>query len=341
MCDTATMATLLMTLSNDIETPSFRSISCRQCPVLQDIDGDIAYVLAHSTARSTEETFTDLTNVAQLSQLQQVRNKMFHHAIGAFIECEDPEGFLNDSQFKLKRRRGAKAAATTAMDIVQLFNYVCGIDSNFPPNVLANGGQPPPIVTAVARGGGNDLNDQSVTDGSTSGSLTLSSLSRSPPDTPASLGASQDIPCAQRCNDPDDPQQTGPAELASPIGSPFLEDDDGESTPLVHSSPIDLTSSVEDSLSISYSPCSNVEDLTPGGRARHNGMQCCDHGRAILDLRCTVDKIQYQLNELSKVVNEYTRRGIACNPWAGRALRSRKPTRSCGPRQRDVPISTR
>ena len=323
MCDTATMATLLMTLSNDIETPSFRSISCRQCPVLQDIDGNIAYVLAHSTARSTEETFTDLTNVAQLSQLQQVRNKMFHHAIGAFIECEDPEGFLNDSQFKLKQRRGAKAAATTAMDIVQLFNYVCGIDSNFPPNVLANGGQPPPIVTAVARGGGNDLNDQSVTDGSTSGSLTLSSLSRSPPDTPASPGASQDIPCAQRCNDPDDPQQTGPAELASPIGSPFLEDDDGESTPLVHSSPIDLTSSVEDSLSISYSPSSSVEDLTPGGRARHNGMQCCDHGRAIL------------------VVNEYTRRGIACNPWAGRALRSRKPTGSCGPRQRDVPISTR
>ena len=183
MCDTATMATLLMTLSNDIETPSFRSISCRQCPVLQDIDGDIAYVLAHSTGRSTEETFTDLTNVPQLSQLQQARNKMFHHAIGAFIECEDPEGFLNDSQFKLKQRRGAKAAATTAVDIVQLFNYVCGIDSNFPSNILANGGQPPPILTAVARDGGNDLNYQSVTDGSTSGSLTLSSLSRSPPDT--------------------------------------------------------------------------------------------------------------------------------------------------------------
>ena len=33
---------------------------------------------------------------------------MFHHAIGPFIECEDPEGFQNDSQFRLKQRRGAK-----------------------------------------------------------------------------------------------------------------------------------------------------------------------------------------------------------------------------------------
>ena len=45
----------------------------RHCPVLQDIDGNIACILSHSGGQSLEATIGDLINATSLQELQQTR----------------------------------------------------------------------------------------------------------------------------------------------------------------------------------------------------------------------------------------------------------------------------
>ena len=122
MDDTETITTLLMPISKDLEMSRARSVSCRHCPALQDIDSDIASVLSRSICISLEEIVADLTNVATLAELQEARTVIFTYAIGAVIESDDSQNIC-----RLKRRRGTRAAVTIAMDITRLFNYQAAI----------------------------------------------------------------------------------------------------------------------------------------------------------------------------------------------------------------------
>ena len=64
-------------------------INARRCPLLQDINGDMAYMLSHSTNSSSEETMVELSNVATLTDLQEARSVAFVHAVGYIDECDD------------------------------------------------------------------------------------------------------------------------------------------------------------------------------------------------------------------------------------------------------------
>ena len=64
---------------------------------------------------------------------------MFSYAVGAIIECEDPDTCCG-TEFKLKQHCGVNAVATTAFDIASLYCYLCGISRDFPTNVLSNYG---------------------------------------------------------------------------------------------------------------------------------------------------------------------------------------------------------
>ena len=112
-------------------------INARRCPLLQDINGDMAYILSHSTNSSSEETMVELSNVATLTNLQEARSVAFVHALGYIDECDDTRS-TTATKYKLKQRRGVKAKASLALDIVNLFNFLCGSHKDFPMDVLAS-----------------------------------------------------------------------------------------------------------------------------------------------------------------------------------------------------------
>ena len=96
---------MLSALNYDTMSSLTNSICCRQCPVLQDMDCDVAWVLACCTEWSTEEILTNLMKVALLERLQSVRTFVFEYTIGTIIECEDPERHIDTSQHKPKHRK--------------------------------------------------------------------------------------------------------------------------------------------------------------------------------------------------------------------------------------------
>ena len=290
MGDTETITTLLMPISKDLEMSRARSVSCRHCPALQDIDGDIASVLSRSIGKSLEEIVADLTNVASLAELQEARTVIFTYAIGAVIESDDSQNIC-----RLKQRRGTKAAVTIAMDITRLFNYLCEASCHFPTSVLASH---------------NLLNDRTGM---------MSTVTVPPPahisTPPAALGpdhepatptpSPDDLPCGQRSHTTSSPAVP---DDRSPIGSPFLTDREPSSVqaPSQLLSPImlNMISSDTSVLICDDSPGSNTcgDSQTIGAPAA-----CCDHGRAIIDLRYTVDKMQFQIIELQRQLSNFSR----------------------------------
>ena len=66
-------------------------IKSRHCPVLQDINCDIAYILSHSNDWSAEETISELIHSENVDELcQQIRLKIFSHAMGLLIDGKYP-----------------------------------------------------------------------------------------------------------------------------------------------------------------------------------------------------------------------------------------------------------
>ena len=233
-------------------------------------------------------------NVASLERLQSVRTVVFEYAIGTIIECEDPERHIDTSQYKLKQRRGAKAAATTAMDTVQLFRYICGINVAFPMDVLVKSRLS--TVTTTARANDVEVCPDAICDESPGNSH------GPPPPTPPS-SPSQDIECAQRSFDDDatTPSQDG---VPSIIGSPFLNDDGVEPAPRAHSSPAMRSDcSTADYSIFTCSSTSLNMTQSPAPNCAQSNQHCCDHGRAILDLRCTIDHLHNHIYELEKAVD--------------------------------------
>ena len=273
MGDVETVATLLMPQIKDIEMPHENPISCHVCPALQDINGDsdIAYVLSRSEGRSNEDILSNILNAADLELLREARYELFKSAIGPIIECDPDSDCLSD--LKLKRRRGQRAPATIAMDMIYLFQYLCGI-ADFPIDMFTN----------------NDLLDGLIW-----------TNRRRPIDLPLSPSPSLDLPCGQAGGAACSPAGAIPT-TTSTIGSPFLDDDQTPASrrKAAHElSPIPLNlSACSDSFTINADSTGSSRGTCPISQAIAD--TCCDHGRAILDLRCTVDLIQYQLIELQK-----------------------------------------
>ena len=124
---------------------------------------------------------------------------------------------------------------------------------------------------------------------------------RRPIDPPLSPSPSLDLPYGQAGGTTCSPAGAIPT-TTSTIGSPFLDD---EQTPAscrkaAHElPPIPLNlSACSDSFTISTDSTGSSRGTCPIAQAISDA--CCDHGRALLDLRCTMDLIQYQLIELQK-----------------------------------------
>ena len=116
---------------------SQRQLTPRECPVLQDIDGDIAAVLAHDGLLPTEELVTALTDFIPAGDVKSCRVQLFEVARGLYSEVVSDGGQQQSVPLRLKSRRGAKAQSACARDLVQLFKYICGILSHFPLDTLA------------------------------------------------------------------------------------------------------------------------------------------------------------------------------------------------------------
>ena len=85
---TETITTVLMPLSDTADMADVEIISCRFCPALQDVEGNIASILSRRCGKS---------------DLQGTRCTMFSYAIGAIEEANfDNDITLN---FELKQRQ--------------------------------------------------------------------------------------------------------------------------------------------------------------------------------------------------------------------------------------------
>ena len=292
---TETIATLLMPLSDTADMADVEIISCRFCPALQDVEGNIASILSHSCGKSQEEVMCEHTNTAGLPDLQDTRCTMFSYAIGAIEEANfDNDITLN---FKLKQRRGAKAASSVALDIVHLFNYICGASDKFPASVLVYNGvlnafiapttqpSPPPQTNSGPQAGAEILIPTPV---------------------------SQGVPCAQPGRSTSSPVPSDGPQPPSHIGSPFL--DDAGASPNEASqrslSPISITdlSKLSDSIVISDGSAASASHVDRTEPFRDpTPTCCCDHGRAIIDLRCTLDLMQFQITEMLRQFSDFTR----------------------------------
>ena len=279
-----TMTTLLVAISKDLEMAAPDVVTCQQCPALQDIAGEIASVLSRSSGNSMEEIMNDIINVVSLEELHDARAVMFTHAIGVILENDNLEN-RSPSDFRLKQRRGKKAIANTAMDIVHLFKYLCNGNGEFPTGVLMN----------------NTLPNTPVENAPDSSPIPtpLYDLIALPP-------SSQDLQCGQPDPGVSSPGLTS-ARSPSPIGSPFLADEEPMvSRPSVRqSSPRQPINQSFSDNSVVISEVSMISDTDGTPLTRCPPAVCCDHSRAILDLRCTVDTMQHQMIELQRQIDAY------------------------------------
>ena len=235
----------------------------------------------------------DLINIVSLEELQDARAVMFTHAIGVLFENDNLEN-RSPSDFRHKQRRGKKAIANTVMDIVHLFKYLCNGNGEFPTGVLVN----------------NTLPNTPVENAPDSSPIPtpLYDLIALPP-------SSQDLQCGQ----PDPGVSSAgltSARSSSHIGSPFLADEEPMvSRPSVRqSSPRQPINQSFSDKSVVISEDSMISDTDGTPLTRCPPAVCCDHSRAILDLRCTVDTMQHQMIELQRQLDAYGKDKFAGTP---------------------------
>ena len=137
------IGTMLLRSKNSVNPTDRAGLTARNCPVLQDINWDIAEVLKYKWNLPTEEVALTLVDRIEQDCLRECRDHMFHIARGQYLETladihtdvqEEPPIVL-----KLKQRRGAAAAPACARDLIQLFHFICGITSDFPADLLSSG----------------------------------------------------------------------------------------------------------------------------------------------------------------------------------------------------------
>ena len=350
MSTTDALAQLWAEVLMDITMTTNRvpKIKSRHCPVLQDINCDIAYILSHSSGWSAEDTVSELTHSANVGKLQQMRLKIFSHAVGLLIDGKYPNS-PDICDNKLKQRRGAKAGAAMALDIVNMFKFLCETDCEFPVSVLKNCGPAPTMAPAHPQE--NDCAHAAPASDVNSplhGGTDLCS-----PLIPASI----DVPCAQQVStgarspaasppwslsgghspslldllhSPTIDDIWSPGVLISPPTSPHQYD-----IPGIQNDPDDFPC-VQQARAGAKSPAVTppwfdgggdsptlLSDIWPPGDdilapSPHTAC-CCDHGRAIIDLRCTVDMMQMEISRLQTITANFNAMGHA-KTWPGEGM---------------------
>ena len=112
-------------------------ITAGECPILQDIDGDVAEVLSHHGLLPIEEIVTAITDFIAADDVKLCRKYLFESAKGIYYESLENENQAQTVTLRLKSRRGITARATCARDVVQLFCYISGFVNTFPRDILA------------------------------------------------------------------------------------------------------------------------------------------------------------------------------------------------------------
>ena len=108
----------------------------RECPILQDIDGLIATILAHNGLMPTEELVTAITDSVDSDDVKSCRVQLFGVARGLYHEMLSDGDLTQTVSFRLKSRRGVTARTACAKDHVRLFQYISGLVTCFPMDTI-------------------------------------------------------------------------------------------------------------------------------------------------------------------------------------------------------------
>ena len=111
-------------------------LTSRECPILQDIDGLIATILAHNDLMPTEKLVTAITDSVDSDDVKSCRMQLFGVARGLYHEMLSDGDLTQTVSFRLKSHRGVTARAACARDLVRLFQYISGLVTCFPMDTI-------------------------------------------------------------------------------------------------------------------------------------------------------------------------------------------------------------
>ena len=104
----------------------------RECPILQDMDGEVSKLLARLKSRTVEETVSNLLNEVDISVIRQTRLELYKSAKQLYAEISEEE----TTGWRLISRRGSKSRSHQCLDIVRLFQYSSALSLDFPSDII-------------------------------------------------------------------------------------------------------------------------------------------------------------------------------------------------------------
>ena len=127
------------TISNLVIKPvTHRAFTPRECPIVQDIDWEIADILSRNKHLTVEEIGIILVDNIPEPALRECRSQLFDTARAIYHErtesSNSPGGEM--CTLSLIQRRGQTAITRYSHDLVNLFDYVSGYQADFPKTTL-------------------------------------------------------------------------------------------------------------------------------------------------------------------------------------------------------------
>ena len=117
----------------DIESDMSRNYM----PILQDIDGQVAQILADCESRPRGDIVESLVDDVDADVVIEARNVLFRAAQSRYDEQLDTAGIDEQARLCIKTRKGDKARTANARDVSDLFLYVAELTGSFPREVLS------------------------------------------------------------------------------------------------------------------------------------------------------------------------------------------------------------
>ena len=117
------LANAKQTLTSD---HNYQQFAIENFSVLQDIDWDIARLLASTWHQPVEDIALKLTEDVPADNLRLCRQQLCQHLKSQYAERE------NGNILHIKTRRSVTALAIIARDVAELFYYVSGIGNSLP-----------------------------------------------------------------------------------------------------------------------------------------------------------------------------------------------------------------
>ena len=103
-------------------------ITASECPILQDIDGDVAKVLSHHGLLPIEEIVTAIADFIPADDVKLCRKYLFESAKGVYyesLENEKPGTDRDPASQVMKRNHGACHPCTRCCAALPLYQWVC------------------------------------------------------------------------------------------------------------------------------------------------------------------------------------------------------------------------